>query len=52
MHFLFSLLRIMGLYIFQALLAHLQEALSQTALGILRACYVSWLHQEWSGTVN
>jgi hypothetical protein len=20
------------------------------ALGILRACYVSWLHQDWSGT--
>jgi hypothetical protein len=19
------------------------------ALGILRACYVSWLHQDWSG---
>jgi hypothetical protein len=27
MHFLFSLLRIMGLYIFRALLAHPQEAL-------------------------
>jgi hypothetical protein len=23
---------------------------TQTALGILRACYVSWLHQGWSGT--
>jgi hypothetical protein len=22
---------------------------AQTALGILRACYVSWLHQYWSG---
>jgi hypothetical protein len=30
---------------FRALLAHPQEA-----LGILRACYVSWLHQDWSGT--
>jgi hypothetical protein len=20
------------------------------ALGILRACYVSWLHQDWSST--
>jgi hypothetical protein len=27
MHFLFSLLRIKGLYMFRALLAHLQEAL-------------------------
>jgi hypothetical protein len=27
MHFLFSLLRIMGLYMFRALLAHPQEAL-------------------------
>jgi hypothetical protein len=35
---------------FRALLAHPQEALAQTALGILRACYVSWLHQDWSGT--
>jgi hypothetical protein len=34
---------------FRALLAHPQEAL-QTALCILRACYVSWLHQDWSGT--
>jgi hypothetical protein len=36
MHFLFNLLRIKGLYIFRALLAHPQEAL-HTALGILRA---------------
>jgi hypothetical protein len=34
---------------FRALLAHLQEAL-QTTLGILHACYVSWLHQDWSGS--
>jgi hypothetical protein len=69
MHFLFSLLRIMDLYMFRALLAHPQEALhhdtwytacvlwqlaapglggaSQTALGIWRTCYVSWLHQDW-----
>jgi hypothetical protein len=40
MHFLFNLLRIKVLYMFRALLAHPQEA-----LGILRACYVSWLHQ-------
>jgi hypothetical protein len=32
MHFLFSLLRIKGLYIFRALLAHLQEALHKRHL--------------------
>jgi hypothetical protein len=36
---------------FQALLAHLQKVLQQTALGILRVCYVSWLHQDWSGAI-
>jgi hypothetical protein len=45
MHLLFNLLRIKGLYIFRALVAHPQEA-----LGILRACYVSWLHQHWCAT--
>jgi hypothetical protein len=35
---------------FRALLAHPQEALQQAELGILRACYVSWLlpRLEWS----
>jgi hypothetical protein len=47
MHFLFSLLRIKGLYMFPALLSHPQEAL-YIALGILLACCVSWLHQDWS----
>jgi hypothetical protein len=37
MHFLFNLLRIKGLHMFQALLAHPQEALQQMALGILCA---------------
>jgi hypothetical protein len=32
MHFLFSLLRIKGLYMFRALLAHLQEALHKRHL--------------------
>jgi hypothetical protein len=36
---------------FRALLAHPQEALTQTALGILRACYVSWMRQDCSGTL-
>jgi hypothetical protein len=31
---------------FQALLAHPQKAAVQTALGILRVCYVSWLHHQ------
>jgi hypothetical protein len=26
------------------------EFAAQTAVGILRACYVSWLHQDWSKT--
>jgi hypothetical protein len=36
-----NLLRIKGLYMFRALLAHLQEALAQTAFGILREYNVS-----------
>jgi hypothetical protein len=50
MHILFYLLRIKGLYMFRALLAHPQEALHKRRFGILYACYVSWLHQDWSGT--
>jgi hypothetical protein len=45
MRFSFNLLRTKGLYKFRALLAHPQEA-----LGILRECYVCWLHQKWSPT--
>jgi hypothetical protein len=40
MHFLSSLLRNKGLYLFRAFLAHPQESLHKTAVGILRACYV------------
>jgi hypothetical protein len=40
-HFLFNLLIINGLYMFRALLAHLQECAAQTALGILHACYIT-----------
>jgi hypothetical protein len=51
MHFLFNLLKIKGLYMFRALLAHPQEALPpQAALDMLHACYVSWPHQDRSGT--
>jgi hypothetical protein len=51
MHFLFSLLRSKGLYMFRALVAHPQEALHKWHLvyGVCM-CYVSWLHQGWSGT--
>jgi hypothetical protein len=35
---------------FRTLLAHPQEAPDKAAFGILCACYVSWLHQVWSGT--
>jgi hypothetical protein len=31
---------------FRALLVHPQEALYKTAIGMLRACYVSWLHSK------
>jgi hypothetical protein len=44
MHILFSLLRIKGLYMFRALLAHPQEV-QHNGTGILRACYVGWLYQ-------
>jgi hypothetical protein len=62
MHFVFSLLRIKGLYMFRALLAHPQEALhkrhlvycvycaAQTALGVLSAYNVSWLCHDCSLT--
>jgi hypothetical protein len=48
MHFLFSLLRIKGLYMFRALLAYPQETLYKRHLVLLHACYVIWLHQDWS----
>jgi hypothetical protein len=50
MHYLFNLFKIKGPYVFRALLAHPQEALHPSALGILRARYVSWLHKGWSGS--
>jgi hypothetical protein len=52
MHFSFNLLRIKGLYMFRALLAHLQEALHKRRLvycvrvmSVGCCCY-----QDWSGT--
>jgi hypothetical protein len=47
-HFVFSLLRIKVLYMFRALLAH-QEVLHKWHL-LYSVCYVSWVHQDWSGT--
>jgi hypothetical protein len=47
MQFLFSLLRVKGLYMFRALLSHPQEAIHKRHLVY---CYVSWLHQGWSST--
>jgi hypothetical protein len=44
MHFLLNLLRIKGLYMFRALLAHPQEALHKQHLTYC-VRVVSWLHQ-------
>jgi hypothetical protein len=46
MHFLFNLLRIKGLYMFRALLAHPQEALHKRHLVYCVRVKVSWLHQD------
>jgi hypothetical protein len=45
--FLFNLLRIKSIYMFRVLIAHCSSSggPAQKTLGILRACYVSWLHQ-------
>jgi hypothetical protein len=53
-HLLFILLRIKCLYMFRALRAHPQEALDKRhfVYRVLPACYVSWLHQDWSGTME
>jgi hypothetical protein len=50
MHFLFNVLRIKALYMFQALPAHPQEVLNKWHLVYFVRCYVSWVHQDWSGT--
>jgi hypothetical protein len=49
MHFLFNLSRIKGLYMFLVTCYSSSGDTTQTALGILRVCYVSWLYQDWSG---
>jgi hypothetical protein len=49
MHFVFSLLRIKGLYMFRTLLAHPQEVLHKRHL-VYCVRVVSGLHQDWSGT--
>jgi hypothetical protein len=48
MHFSFNSVRITGLYVFRALLAHPQEALYRWNL-VYCMRVVSWLHQDWSG---
>jgi hypothetical protein len=45
MHFLFNLLRIKGLENVPSITCSSSGDALQAALGILRACYVSWLHQ-------
>jgi hypothetical protein len=47
MHFLFNLLRIKGIYMFRAVLAHPQEVLHKRQL-VYWVRVVSWLHQDWS----
>jgi hypothetical protein len=44
-HFLFSLLRIKSLLHVSSITSSSLGGATQTAFGILRACYVSWLHQ-------
>jgi hypothetical protein len=48
MYFLFNLLRINAST--PCFVHYSSGDATQAALGILRACYVCWLHQDWSGT--
>jgi hypothetical protein len=50
MHFLFSLLRIKGLYMFRALLAHPQEVLHKRPLVYCVRVMSVDCYQNWSGT--
>jgi hypothetical protein len=50
MHFFFSLLRIKGLYMFRALLAHLQGALHKQHVVYCLRCMSDGRNQDWSGT--
>jgi hypothetical protein len=50
MHFLFSLLRIKGLYIFRVLLAHPQEILLKRHLVYCVRVMSVGCYQDWSGT--
>jgi hypothetical protein len=47
---LFSLLKIKSLYMFSSINCSSSGGALLTALGILHACYVSWLQQGWSGS--
>jgi hypothetical protein len=50
MHFLFSLLRIKGLYMFRALLAYPQEVLHKRHLVYCVRVMSVGCYQDWSGT--
>jgi hypothetical protein len=50
MHFLFSLLKWRSLHV-SSITCSSSGGASQTTLGTLRACYVSWLHQDRSGSI-
>jgi hypothetical protein len=52
MHFLFNLLRIKGLYMFRAILAHPQEALHKLHLVYCVRVMSGGFYQRWNGTRN
>jgi hypothetical protein len=52
MRFLFSLLRIKGLYMFLALLTHPQEALHKRHLVYCVPVMSVGCYQDWSGTTD
>jgi hypothetical protein len=51
MHFLFNLLKIKGFNMFRIITCSSSGGAAPTALGILRACYVSWLHLVQSNDI-
>jgi hypothetical protein len=52
MNFLFNLLRIKELLHASSITCSSSGGTAQIALGILRACYVSWLHHSNPGAAN
>jgi hypothetical protein len=49
MQFLFNLFRIKGPLHVSSITCSFSEGVTQATLGMLRARYVTWLHQDWSG---